>query len=79
MPFENTLNLLQQLDGKWKSATVKINKSDIVIRNAVRNFIFEDQLHLRIEDFDCHLHDVKCDWLNQNLNDLINEWSKLNN
>lgn len=72
LDLNKSLNLLQQQDGKWKSGSVKIDSKEVL--NAIRYFIFQQADHLSLMDFDCHLHDIKCDWLNKHLNHLIDDW-----
>lgn len=44
------------------------------VLDAIRYFIFQQAGHLSLNDFDCHLHDIKCDWLNREINGLIEDW-----
>lgn len=74
--LKSTLNLYENTDNKWRSSSISINHDDKQVLDAIRYFIFKQQDHLTFNDFDCHLHDIKCDWLNQSLNNLIDDWSK---
>jgi len=72
--LKNTLNLYEYVDSKWKAGSISIDCDDQEVVDAIRYFIFKQQDHLNLNDFDCHLHDIKCDWLNKNINHLIDDW-----
>lgn len=72
LDLNKSLNLYENQDGKWRTGSVTIDSEDTL--DAVRYFIFQQADHLSLNDFDCHLHDIKCDWLNSRINGLIDEW-----
>jgi hypothetical protein len=60
-------------DGKWKSQkSLNVNVSKKSLR-AVRELIYDRQMHSKLYDFDNHLDDLKCNWLNTHLHAIIDE------
>ena len=72
LDLNKSLNLHEHQDGKWRPNSVSIDSEDAL--DAIRYFIFQQADHLALNDFDCHLHDIKCDWLNKRINGLIDDW-----
>lgn len=71
--------MYQNVDGKWKLPSNPNSKnfslegqSDIF--ELVKLLVFKQQQHLNIIDFDSHLENIKNDWRNIKLNELIDEW-----
>jgi len=73
--MSSALTLYQYNDGKWKLKTGghHIDRSTVAF-TAVQEFIFKNQYHLNVIDFDNHLDDIKADWNNKAINDSIDEW-----
>ena len=72
LDLDKSLNLYENQDGKWRTGSVTIESNNLL--EAIRYFIFQQADHLSLADFDCHLHDIKCDWLNKGINRLIEDW-----
>jgi len=77
--MDSSLNLYQYFDGKWKqkSGGHRIEDSEKTY-NAVQDLVYKSQQHLNLNDFDNHLDDIKCDWTNDEINKLIDDWIKAN-
>jgi len=76
--IESALSLYQFSDNKWKLKTGghRIDRSTIAF-SAIHEFIYKNQYHLNLSDFDNHLDDIKSDWNNKAINDIIDDWIKI--
>lgn len=60
-------------ENKWKTSNkiqIKVNEQGL---NSLRGLIFDRQSHNKLFDFDNHLDDLKCNWLNPHLHPIIQQ------
>jgi hypothetical protein len=76
--IESALSLYQFNDNKWKLKTGghRIDRSTVAF-SAIHEFIYKNQHHLNLSDFDNHLDDIKSDWNNKAINDIIDDWIQI--
>lgn len=76
--------MFQNIDGKWKlkssSASSKgfALEAESAILELTNELVFKKSHHLNIIDFDSHLENVKDDWRNPKLNEVIEQFVKSN-
>ncbi|XP_054164849.1 ER membrane protein complex subunit 8-like [Oppia nitens] len=76
--IESALTVYHFNDQKWKSRSGGYHfDNPKQAFDAVQEFIFKDQKHLNLIDFDNHLDDIRLDWNNKHINDMIDKWIKV--
>lgn len=69
-------------DGKWKLRNNSSNSRNFQLESSLKTFkllnelILEKKYHLNLIDFDLHLENVKLDWRNSKLNEVIDQFSE---
>ena len=73
--IDSALTLYQFIDQKWKQKSGGHRfEAPTQAFNAVQELVFKNQMHLNLIDFDNHLDDIKTDWNNKHINDVIDKW-----
>jgi len=73
--LDKALNLYQFVDGIWKMKNGGFHyDSPSTALECVNYFIYDVKLHESLIDFDNHLDDIKCDWTNESLNNVLDQF-----
>ncbi|CAG2167229.1 unnamed protein product [Oppiella nova] len=76
--MDSALTVYHLSDQKWKAKSGGHRfENPSQAFNAVQEFIFKSQLHFQLIDFDNHLDDIRMDWNNKHINDVIDNWIKV--
>jgi len=73
--LDKAVNLYQFGDGKWKlkNGGFRIDRAETTL-DALNYFIYDVKLHESLNDFDNHLDDIKIDWTNEAVNQVLDEF-----